>query len=147
MGARANYQAAITATPATLSIGGGRYASNPILQVWNPNYKQHITTEDTRNMEHTTQQRVQELKQQIRVASDQLHALGIIPELTPRQQGRHEAEVTLARSEGYVKGYSKAEQELTDKRGRESRIAYIALLAGQLWGSAAVLLGMALHAL
>lgn len=85
-----------------------------------------------------------ELRHWIRLANDHLQALGIPPELPRGQQGKHEAEIVIARSEGWIEGYAKASQELLDERRKQRYIARISYTAGWLGGVLSFLLGIIL---
>lgn len=75
-----------------------------------------------------------ELRQQIRLANDQLETLGLPLELPPRVAGKHEAEIVIARSEGWIEGYAKASEELLEERRKQRYIARISFAAGWLGG-------------
>jgi hypothetical protein len=85
-----------------------------------------------------------ELRQQIRLANDQLETLGLPLALPPRVAGKHEAEIVIARSEGWIEGYAKASEELLEERRKQRYIARISFAAGWLGGVLSFLAGIIL---
>lgn len=92
----------------------------------------------------TLTKQASELKQQIRLANDQLETLGLPPDLPPRVAGKHEAEIVIARSEGWIEGYAKASEELLEERRKQRYIARISFAAGWLGGVLSFLAGIIL---
>jgi hypothetical protein len=92
----------------------------------------------------TIAKQVRELRHQIRAANDQLEALGLELELPPRVAGKHEAEIVIARSDGWIEGYAKASEELLEERRKQRHIAWISFIAGWLGGVLSFVTGIVL---